>query len=298
MGKVDLIGVADADDRMAGAIVVWRLEGSASAKVLRDEWERRGLPEALLPNPPDASTVLRRATGSVYPAARCIEPLRIESDPAFVCGYTVFERSVTDGRAEIEPIADTFLRCEGGAYSVSVSDTTGDDEKLTAALAAAYEREAAHLTSNDVSKFVVRLVDYCKAVAIKDKGGVYFVPRQTIKTWREFVSALETTTQHRFFSYPAMQSKDAVEAVLDALVSDTSAALYNIEVALERRVGDDGEVHTRMKNARERQLVGVESKLSMYEELLGTRLSDVRERIATVRARLTGSALVEIDVEV
>ena len=271
MKKPALIAVPDAAPDTAGHIVYWRLSGGLDLAKLRDAWEAEGLDKKLLPDEPTPTVALRRAVSVLKKA-----DTRIESTRA---GLVVLDREEkADGDLDFKKRLVATVDLVGRIkvlFALHLSDE--------GAVRAAYEAALQNLAQADVSPWLATLMRDLKAVPLRDTGGVYFVPAFATGRFEALLRALRASSSHVIAAIPALDSKEAVAAVLDALQSEAEAELAAIRKDLEGETA----LGERALSTRIRATEGVEGKLSAYESLLGGNLDALRERIVSMRAELT-----------
>jgi hypothetical protein len=160
--------------------------------------------------------------------------------------------------------------------------TFAADPNDAAEVVLAYTAALETLATADISPWLSSLMDDLRAVPLRDTGGVYFVPAFATKRFEAMLAALRAVSDHRIAAIPALDSNEAVAAVLDALQEEATKELATI-----RRELEEDALGERALNTRIGKTSGVEAKLSSYEDLLGGNLDTLRERIQSMRAELT-----------
>ncbi len=271
MSKPKLVAVPDAAlGTTAGAIVYWRISGGLDLLRLREAWEAEGLPAKLLPEEPSPTVALRRAVRVLKTSDTRVESTRQ--------GLQVLDvREDTDG--ELHHTKRLVASVDKvGRIRVSFARYIEDET----AVCAAYEEATSSLANEDISPWLSTLMPEVSALALRDTGGVYFVPAFSTSRLEAMVRALEASTEHVIAMIPALSSERAATAFFDALQIEADK-----ELAVMRRELEEESLGERALTTRIRATEGVEAKLSRYEGLLGGNLEQVRERILAVRAELT-----------
>lgn len=266
---------------VAGRVVYWRLEGTIEHEVLSEAWLEAGLDEDLLPSPPTPERALKRSLKSWASKRVLVRPLGKD-----VRGYALVAETA-EGK---ELSHETELRV------VLAHDDDGrpelEVEPLSHELAGDVRRRflvaTMELDSRDSSTWLANLIVAVDAVSLRDKGGVYFIPRDRLPLWDRFVEVLGAVSEHRVFQIPALPTADAVAAVLDAVTTEAADVVGRIENDL----ADPGlELGKRALRTRVGRLEELLEKVGRYEELLDSKLDDVRDRIGDIRANVATALL-------
>lgn len=263
----------------SGAIIYWRLGGNVQATRLRNAWIAAGLDEDLLPPKPDALAALKRVLKSIE-----TDEIRVDS----------VERDTTHGKRGLAVLKKNKMST-GHAMWVTqwqaLLDTddqlafvTVDGEEFDADIAelisAQYAQERGILPHTAMSVWMVSLIEKCNAVALRDSGGIYFVPKWHLPRWRSFVNVVKTVSKTKPFEIPAMSSESAAEAVLDALTQDCDTFINKVE-------GELGNVGVRALQTRENLLKTMANKLEAYTDIIGGKVTGLRSKLETLQGHLS-----------
>jgi hypothetical protein len=260
------------DNAAAGAIILWTLAGDISRADLVDAWIARGGEEDDLPRAPTVMRALRRACNDVA-GKRLVRPIRD--------GFALVDEH-EDEAATLEFAIAARARIQNGALVVDGSDWVLGDR-----IRDAHQRSVGRLEANEISCWLVREMDHTDAVALRERGGVYFVPPAGLERVRKVSDTLADVSRCKLYEIPAMRSDSAVEAILAAVEAEASEAVRGLQEDIEtqRWKTERGWV------ARTRDLDDVEAKMARYESLLGTKITSLAARLASVRAGLAAAAL-------
>lgn len=173
--------------------------------------------------------------------------------------------------AEVDPLTFTTVltvRQEGGVLHV-----THASHELEAELRAAYDYHLGHLTPKEMAQWLPALVYKLDGIAVRDQGGVYFLPETGRPTWQRVVQALRAVSSHRVYGIPVMRAEDTATAFLDALEREAEEFVGKAMVELPT-LGERGRKH------RMEETADLLQKLGRYETLFGEgRLQRVRDRV-------------------
>jgi hypothetical protein len=142
------------------------------------------------------------------------------------------------------------------------------------------------LMHTDISEWLITVaMRECKAVSLRESGGIYFIPKDFVPLWETCTAALQAVSEHTCFSLPAMRSEDAARALMASVRLETDTALKQFEDYLS------GKVSTKGLNACERDLTAALAKVELYCDLLGASLPTFFERAESVRGAIVAARL-------
>jgi len=146
-------------------------------------------------------------------------------------------------------------------------------------------RQRGILTAVDVSWWLVYVSKQLHAVSLRDRGGVYFVPRDVLPTWRQIARVLAEETGHKVFEIPAVKTDEAVEAILTAVRQTISARFAEAEEYLTGKLSNKG------LNSLERQLDETRDYVEHYVGLLGKALPDLTDKLESIKGAIVAARL-------
>jgi hypothetical protein len=124
------------------------------------------------------------------------------------------------------------------------------------------------------------------AVALRDTGGVYFVPPVGLERLDRICKVLGETSRHAVHRVKALRTEDAVAGILDAITVEADVEYASMSSDLTK-----GELGSRGLTTRAEQCEHIEGKVARYEELLGVKLDQLRTRLEGLRANITVAIL-------
>jgi hypothetical protein len=267
------VALAEAHE-LAGSIVYWRLEGSLDAERLSVAWAAQNLDPELLPSAPTSATALHRALRGLGEKRRLVRPLEGHKGWALVD-----ERANGD---ELAYFVELRAYVNGGDQIV----VTPQEHPEASELRAAYARHLREVSQADVGGWLCRMIAKVEAVALRDTGGVYFVPRHGLDTWNKMTAAINAASAHVVFGIPAMKADETVAAVVDAVTNEAEKECLLLEAEVMREQVGERALLTRMERVNQ-----AEAKLARYEVILGKRLENVAERLNQARAAVSAAIL-------
>jgi hypothetical protein len=299
----ELFAVTDAKAGQAGAIVLWRLQGELDLAKLRRAWEAAKLPETLLPEYPSAAVALRRACREQEGKACVVHGLKdggfavvdvkavedADQPLDFTVGLTVKLATSSIEKPRGWKLSDALL---GGP--TPTLEFNHPENPRAGEISRAFLENLQRIEAEDTGLWLAHLVKTrVMAIPLRDTGGTYFVPQETLSEWQAIATATKAASGTFFAEIPAMQSSKAVEAILDALTREAAAQLALVEVELQKALASEKKgMGERAVVTRLRACAAMEDKLETYEALLDVRLDQVRERILGLRANLSAAALI------
>lgn len=285
--------------QIAGRMVWWRLQGTLEHDVLVDAWEAEGLDEKLLPSPPGEHRALRRVLGRlraasggrllVRPLGRGAEGFALineEADGRTLDHSTVLTTVITKatddaGIYQLDTEPGPQVEVLGVARASWIAG--GPQVELQKLFAAACTEHDSGSTSSWLTWLMPRL----QAVCLRDKGGIYFLPRDQLVTWDAVLHVLREVSDHAMFQIPALRTQDAVDAILDAVTQEAAALAQRIEQELN---GSD-DIGVKALRTRIRYCDEALDKVGRYEALLGAKLDDICARIDDLKVNVSQAIL-------
>lgn len=268
-----------------GAVVFWRLSGDVRRSELELLWLAEGLDPQDLPVPTSPASALARAVREQ--ASRSLFPRPIgrgdgwalvqERPGEEVPDYTVKLRVVlTDTGPQVQAQSMT-----GGWLPVD------EDDSLAQEVTRSYNDHLTTLSGSDFSSWLVKRAEALKAVRLRDTGGIYFVPRDSVPQWQKTVSVVRHCTEHVVSEIPALRSDEAVGAVMEAIIREAGEVMTQIEADLR-----NSELGSRALDARVETVCRTMTKVEGYGDLLGRSMADVTSRLDDLRAQAVEASMV------
>jgi hypothetical protein len=207
-----------------GDIAYWTLaEARIDRSTLENIWASAQLSPAFLPEPPTAEKALKAAIRE----AATGQPDRLirlgKEDEAEIIFAIVRETKHDDGSVTYQQ--ETRIILDRQVESVS-SDVIGHD--LGGVVATRFGELRSTHTPDDIRRSMMKVLDSCAAVTLRDHGGVYWVPAPFAETLRRLQSAVEQIGTSRVYLLPVHASGEANRTLGDAAklaIEDELAAL-------------------------------------------------------------------------
>ena len=274
MNQVNGLTVVTDGADSAGAVVFWDLSGAVAETELRAAWKAAGLPEHCLPESPSPRRALHQACRQLAQARVLVRPL------ANNAGFSLVDETAQETRLSYQQGVIANINIIG---AVTISPP---DHPLASRILSGYRFALDHFTVDDISAALVRMTREIKAVALRPRGGFYFVPPSGIAQFKTAADTLAACGRYSCYSIPALRTEDTIRSVLDAIMREAADSARELEATFE-----DADTSARVFKTQSERCAVIEQKVSMYEELLGHSLEEVQQGLQDLRARLTFAAM-------
>lgn len=281
---MSIIAIDSNNEHLAGAVVYWRLAGDVNGDDLNNALASNGLQDhtVRLPTPKRAMrrAMQELATGLVFLRAGkngdgglyLVKQVPGEDGPEF---HVWIEARLGLGEVPEFTVAQHPALTEPVPWAVDLD-----------ALTSRFWHHVFHVAATDISTWLITQAVECDALSMRDSGGVYFVPRHALDNWRKRADCLQEETTCKVYLVPALDSDEAVEAVMQALIDECTEFTNTLQTDLE--VGELGERALETRGDRAKELL---AKLSRYEALLGMSLDGVRTQLEEQQTNAIQAAL-------
>ena len=284
----ELIAVAESSE-VTGGVIYWQLTGDVNRDDLAKAWAEQGLDEADLPELATPEVALGRAAKELQS-----RQVLIRKHPKN--GWAIVRESAAGENLDYKVIVRVFMKGAKGAEEIAYEAMTGHEGEAQLEfdrVVAEYNKARASLNVIDMSAWLVRMANKLNGVPLRDRGGIYFVPRAGIETVRKVKAALAVKSGCLIHEIPAMHSAEAISAIFDAVSMDAAKFISDVEGELA------GDMGARAAKNRITEVEGLLKKVRSYEGLLGKQFGDVADKISDVIKRLdkvtTRAAQLEVD---
>ncbi len=276
--------VVNGAENVAGRIVYGKLKGTVEVETLADAWRERELPEKLLPQEPTLEYALKRAFMELGERRMLVRPLGDGVD-----GYALVHEDARGSDLEHSSVLKGEIVTINGDRQLQL---TPEDHPLAEQVRKRYLEAQDELDTTLFSNwFWTRIPPWVAAVCHRPKGGMYFVPRHRLEDWLKVVDVVTEVSDHKIFSIPAMHCDEAVEAILDAVMTEAEEMVERIDRELKEAQAGEREMGVRALNHRIRRCDAATEKLEAYEELLGMKLDGIQDRVADLQAQYSRAVL-------
>jgi hypothetical protein len=269
----------------SGAVVYWST-GPSQRDLLRAALERLGLGEHT-PSPRTDAAALKIALKEYAAGVKCKTKDRIVQPHAQQAkhGFEVVEVELGESRNEYT-IDFSAKVTDGGR--VEVTNGLGPRQ----ALQDAFDTHKSTLAATAVSKALVDILSELGGTALREAGGVYWLPEDAIGKWQDVAAAVEACATEKptsIYLLRTVMDEQAVRAVRDAIVAEvTGAAAAIAEEVGERQLGEEA-----LEN-RKKVTAGLHERVKRYETILGEAMESLHAVVDSVEASLTMTMLASL----
>lgn len=263
-----------AADQTTGAVVYWQLSGDVDDADLARAWNDAGLDLGLLPNSPSPEVALNRAAKELQSRS-----VLIRQHPAG--GWAIVKEFNDEGKLDYVVGPRVYLSKEGViVVEPAKHQSQGEADLDACTVYEAFKKHQGLLSTTDISSALVNIASVLGAVGLRDRGGIYFVPKESIDTLHVMKTVFSVVTAHVIHEIPALKSDETVSAIVDALRREVQDAVVNVEGEINMDMG------TRAAANRIKEMDALADKVSGYETLLGLELSDIQSHLSSLKAKL------------
>jgi hypothetical protein len=258
-----------------GDLIWWTLsDAKIDRATLENIWTGAQLAPEYLPDPPTAEKALKAAVRE----ASVGQPDRLirlgKEDEAEIVFAVVRETKHTDGSISYQQ--ETRVILDRKVESVS-SDIVGHD--LAGVIATRFGELRSTHTADDVRRAMMKALDGCAAVTLRDHGGVYWVPAPYAETLRRLQAAIEKIGSSRVYLLPVHSSADANRTLGDAAklaIEDELAALKAEVEGFVASPPDRPSTLVRRLDAFE----GLQARANLYRDVLQVHVADLEATLS------------------
>lgn len=266
-----------------GDMVWWTLaEAKIQRSTLEKLWLAAQLPMNLLPEEPTAEKALKtavRETG-VGQADRLIRLGK--EDEVEVVYAIVREHRHPDGSVSYSQ--ESRVLFDRKNETITADDPALD---LVAAITARFVELRSTHTADDVRRAMLRVLESCASVTLRNGGGVYWVPAPYAETVRRLQRAIEGIGSSRVYLLPVHQSDDAGRTLGDAAKMAIEDELTTLKTEIEGFLASPPErVSTLVR--RLDAFEALRSRATLYREILAVQVTDLDKTIDELTEKVEG----------
>lgn len=275
-----------------GVTTTWDLHGDAGLTAMQEVFEEAGFPD-LAPRQRTTKEALRVALVEKFSKKnRRVAP---SED-----GYDVTIEHPIPGtrRNSDEHVLSAWIEKDEDGDDVVVCDV----EQFVvdgyiykpADLASWVSNEKARVDSGDIGESIRGVASRLRGLAMREKGGAYWLPSGAIGRWSEFSELMEKATQAVTINiWDTANTARSIKSTVNTISAHVTRRCDEIMTELEK-----GTLGVRALNTQSDLAVDLVAQLSEYEEALGTGLAELRQKvqevqIATVQAAMMAQAIAD-----
>lgn len=244
---------------------------------LETAWENAGLDKKILPKPPRASKALRRAVTDLADRRTLARPMQRGTSWA-----VVDEEATNDSLTHTISAKARLDKTQEGQPATLVVEGDGQADKIKEG----FERQKGIQRSSDIATLLVRMISRCDGIALRDSGGVYFVPQSKVGEYLQACSVVEQLVDGAIvYQMTTAIDPQTVRSVLGALASEVATEIQLVDADLAKENTDKG-LGERALRGRIRRLDTLRDKVSEYESLVEETQPQLHDDLKVLRARV------------
>lgn len=261
----DLGALERTDATILGKLLWWKIaENNVTIDQIKDAASVANIPADYLPRAISGARAFKRAMDKVVKESKTgdkfsgIVVTKVVEDKARIV-YTIHDRDVNKGLETVD-----FGGQEKVTY-LKESNVISYGEKYTEKIQEWLGICRASYTAGDIRMIVTRLVlDHIQAFAVREKGGVYFAPVDSLDVLENVNKFIALTTGGQIYSFPvfAPEKKDIGAICISELMDELETLAQETAEALEDTTGS-----TKFTNRMERYQA-FRNKVTMYSEIM------------------------------
>jgi hypothetical protein len=262
-----------------GDIVYWTLsEARIDRSTLEKIWSGAQLAPEFLPDPPTAEKALKVAVRE----AAIGQPDRLirlgKEDEAEIVFAVVRETRHADGSVAYQQ--ETRVILDRQAESVSSDDASHD---LAGSIAVRFGELRSTHTPDDIRRAMMKILDACAAVTLRDHGGVYWVPAQYAELVRRLQVAIEQIGSSRVYLLPVHASADANRTLGEAAKIAIEDDLARLKAEVEGFVSSPPDRPSTLVRRLD-AFDALKTRAALYRDALQVHVQDLDKALADLTA--------------
>jgi hypothetical protein len=272
------------DGAHVGDILWWTLaDARISRSQLESIWAGAGLSTGFLPEPPTPEKALRAAVRECQVGHHeHLVRLGKEDDAELIFAVLLETR---DGNGNVKTEQEARVRLDRAAPARLDSDQPGHD--LVAAISAAYDRLLTTHTSDDIRRALVKTLNSCAAVTLRDFGGVYWVPAPYADTLRRLQAAVAGIGASRLDIVPIHATPEARAALGDAARAAIEDDLVALRAEIEGFLAEPPERASTLMR-RLQTFEEIRGKARLYHSVLSVQVQDLEASLNELTLSVEG----------
>jgi hypothetical protein len=258
-----------------GDLIWWTLaEARLDRSTLEKIWSGAQLAPEHLPEPPTAEKALKSAVreAAIGQPDRLIR-LGKEDETEIVYGI-VQEMKLTDG--SLAYAQETRVVLDRKTEKVTADQP---ENELAMVIATRFAELRSVHTSDDIRRAMMKALDACAAITLRDHGGVYWVPAPYAETVRRLQGAVEKIGSSRVYLLPVHASADTNRTLGDAAKLAVEDELAQLKTEVEGFVAsppDRPSTLVRRLDAFEE----LKARAALYRDVLQVHVADLDATLA------------------
>jgi len=267
-----------------GDIIWWTLSEARIARTLLETiWMNAGLSRDWLPEPPTPEKALKTAVKeSLVGRAQQLARIGLEDDTRIVFAILAESR---DGSGDVSIAQEARVTLNRQAPSQLESDHPGNE--LVQTIFAGYERLLTTYTADDIRRALLKALDACAAVTLRDSGGVYWIPAPYADTLRLLKDAVAQIGASRIDVVPIHATPEAKAALGDAARSSLSEEIGKLRVKIDGFLAQPPERASTLTR-RLQAFEDLRAKARLYQTVLKVQVQDLESDLSKLTLQVEG----------
>ena len=258
-----------------GDLVWWALSEAEVPRVrLETLWRSAGLDPSFLPEPTTAEKALKLAvrTAQLGKSDHLIR-LGKESEDELVFAI-VEEQRHQDGSVSFTQHARVVL--DRKAETVTSDNPT---HSLVGCIAAEFARVRSMQTSDDVRRAMLRTLNACSAVSLREHGGIYWVPAPHANLLRKLQSCIEQLGRSQLYLLPVHRCAESERTLGEVAKASIEDELLQLQAQMvEFKNAPPTRATTLVK--RLECFDALRAKAQLYRDILHVQVTDIDTQLA------------------
>lgn len=266
-----------------GDVVFWQLtDARVDRATLESLWKCAGLDVVLLPEEPTAERALKQAVREAQVGQRD-RLIRLGLDNEAEVVFAIVRES-RDDSGNVAYFQEARVHLDR-SKEVLTSDVTSHD--IVQAVLASYRTLRNTHTADDVRRAIVKALGTWAAVALRDGGGVYWVPSVYAAELRRLQAAIEKVGSSKLHVLPVHQSADADRALGEIATASLEAELAELQTEIAAFVSMPPE-RTSTLTRRLEAFEALRDRAKLYRSVLSITVTDIDQQLQNMAATVEG----------
>jgi hypothetical protein len=266
-----------------GDVIFWQLaDARVDRTTLERLWKDAGLDVGLLPEEPTAERALKQSVREAQVGQRD-RLIRLGLDTETEIVFAVV-REHRDEQGNVSYHQEARVHLDRSTEAITTD--THAHEIVKAVLASYAVLRTTH-TADDVRRAIVKALGSWSAVALRDGGGIYWVPSVYASELRRLQSAIEKIGASRVHVLPVHQSADADRALGEIAAASLEAELGQLQgeiAAFVTAPPDRVSTLTRRLDAFE----ALRNRARLYRSILSVQVTDLDGQLDQMASTVDG----------
>lgn len=257
---------------ISGATVFWRGTSDTEATRLEANLTAIGLGK-YAPKPTALNVALKAALTSLYAKPRTL--VRPDRN-----GFSVVEEEQTKLGLSHKTTLTVELTMRGQDGLLIYPAEPGEQARIR-------QQVKAQLNLVPYSALTQCLTDIVRSlggVALRDSGGIYWVPQMNVPRWREVVKAVQASGPVKVYCASMVADEDGVRAVCDSIREEMEREVAQISADFASGLSD------KAMKSRAASLTAMAKRVREYETALGVTLDALRDGLVQTDAALIATS--------